>query len=437
MSQQQPESATDKHPESAVDPAVLVQAESTVLEAAETVAEAAVFAGGIVESDTITRVVLGDKTFILVGTAHISRDSVAEVARVITGLKPDRVCIELDQARYTSMTQEESWKNLDIFKVIREGKGFLLLANLILGSFQKRMGLDGGAKPGEEMREAIRLCGEMGIPFSLIDRDIQVTLRRAWGKSSFWGKNKLLAALLSSAFTSEKLSSGQIEELKKKSALHGMMEELGDYLPSVKGVLIDERDQHLACRLFDEPGSTLVAVVGAGHVPGMVRWLNDLHQKKASSDISSIIELPKTSNIGKILGLVIPLAIVGLLVAGFVTGGWQGGFAKLLTWLLWNGGLAALGTLAAFGHPLSVLAAFVGAPIATLNPFIGVGLFAAGAEAFFRRPRVTDLENLQVDITTMRGFYKNRVTRILLVFVLSSLGGVVGNIISIPAIFPA
>jgi pheromone shutdown-related protein TraB len=298
------------------------------------------------------------------------------------------------------------------------------------------MGLDGGAKPGEEMKEAIRLCGELGIPFSLIDRDIQVTLRRAWSKSSFWGKNKILAALLSSAFTSEKLSTEQIEDLKKKSALHGMMEELGAYLPSVKGVLIDERDQHLACRLFEADGSTLVAVVGAGHVAGMVRWLTELHAGKASSDVTEISTVPQGAPVGKILGLVIPLAIVGLLVAGFVTGGWQVGLSKLLTWLLWNGGLAALGTLLALGHPLSILAAFVGAPIATLNPFIGVGLFAAGVEVFIRKPRVSDLENLQADITTLRGFYRNRVTRVLLIFVLSSLGGVVGNIISIPAIFP-
>ena len=388
------------------------------------------------ESDTVTRLTFGGKTYVLVGTAHVSQDSVTEVGRMITETRPDKVAIELDQGRYVSMTQADSWKNLDIYKVIKDGKGFMLLANLMLGSFQKRMGMDSGIKPGEEMREAIKVCNEQNIPFSLIDRDIQVTLRRAWGKSSFWGKNKLLAALISSAFSSEKMSADQIEDLKKKSALHGMMEELGDYLPSVKSVLIDERDQHLACRLYEESGDTILAVVGAGHVPGMVKWLNDLHAGKAASDVSAIVELPKAAPVGKIVGLAIPIAIVGLLVAGFVTGGWQTGLTKLLTWLLWNGGLAALGTLAAFGHPLSILAAFVGAPIATLNPLIGVGLFAAGVEALVRKPRVNDLENLQNDITTLRGFYRNRVTRILLVFVLSSLGGMIGNFISIPAIFP-
>ena len=175
------------------------------------------------DSDTVTRLVFGSRSYVLVGTAHVSQDSVAEVNQVIDQVKPDRVCIELDQGRYNSMTQADSWKNLDIFKVIKSGKGFMLLANLVLGSFQKRMGLEGDAKPGQEMVEAIRLCNERNIPFSLIDRDIQVTLGRAWGKSSLWGKNKLLAALISSAFTNEKMRPEQIEELKKKSALHSMM----------------------------------------------------------------------------------------------------------------------------------------------------------------------------------------------------------------------
>lgn len=384
--------------------------------------------------ETVTELAFGDRRYFIVGTAHISQHSVADVAQTIETAQPDKICIELDQARYQSMTQADSWKNLDVFKVIRGGKGFMLLANLILSSFQKRMGLDTGGKPGEEMREAVRLAEEKGVPFALIDRDIQTTFRRAWSTSSFWGKNKLLAALLGSAFSNEKLSAEQIEELKAKSALHGMMDELAGYLPTVKSVLIDERDQHLACKLYDEPGNRLVAVVGAGHVPGMVRWLNELHAGEKKSDVTAIVAVPPPSKVGKVVGWLIPAAIVGLLAVGFVSGGLDKGFSQVLTWLLWNGGLAALGTLIAFGHPLSILAALVGAPIATLNPFIGVGMFAAGVETWVRKPRVDDLERLQEDIASLRGFYRNRVTRILLVFILSSLGGMIGNLISIPAL---
>ena len=414
------------------DPAILIQTESSVLETGEALATPA----SLTDSDTITRLVFGAKTYILIGTAHISAESVAEVRHVLENLQPDRVCIELDQGRYTSMTQADNWKNLDIFKVIKSGKGFMLLANLVLGSFQKRMGLDNDSKPGEEMREAIRFCQEKEIPFSLIDRDIQVTLRRAWAKSSFWGKNKLLAALVGSAFSSEKMDAQQIEDLKKKSALQGMMEELGNYLPSVKSVLIDERDQFLACRLFSETGDNLVAVVGAGHVPGITRWLTDLHAGKASSDLDAISQVPKPGKLGKVLTWVVPLAILGLIAYAFAHSGWQTGLASLFTWWLIHGSLVALGTLLALGHPVTIVLGFILSPLGSFHILGAVGIVTGGIQAWISKPRVSDLENLQTDITSFRGFYRNRVTRVLLVFVLSSLGGVVGNILAALAIIP-
>jgi pheromone shutdown-related protein TraB len=408
----------------------LVETESTVLDAADAIIDSAA------DSDTITRITLGERTYILVGTAHVSKDSIADVSRVITGESPDRVCIELDQVRYTSLTQAENWKNLDIFKVIRSGKGFLLMANLMLSSYQKRLGLDGNTKPGAEMCEAVRLCNENNIPFSLIDRDIQVTLRRAWGKSSFWGKAKLLATLLSAAFSNEKMEPEQIEQLKNKSALHGMLEELGTYLPSVKSVLIDERDQHLACRLFDEPGKKLVAVVGAGHVPGMVKWLTDLHEAKASSDVSAIIEVPKPAKVGKILAWIVPIVIVGMIGYAFVHTGWQNGLHSLLTWWLIHACFVTLGTILALGHPVTIILGFIASPLGSVHIAGSVGILTGGIQALVCKPRVSDLENLQNDITTIKGFYRNRASRILLVFILSSLGGVIGNIISIPVLFP-
>lgn len=388
------------------------------------------------QADNVITVQHGEKTYILVGTAHVSQESVEEVKQLITSNNPEKVCIELDQGRYQSLSQPESWKNLDIYKVIKEGRGPLLLSNLMLSSYQKRLGIDMGTKPGEEMRAAIELANELNIPFTLIDRDIQTTLRRAWGISGLWGKSKLMATLLSATFTDEKIEASQIEELKKTSALHGMMEELASFLPSVKKVLIDERDQFMAARLYETSGNKLLAVVGAGHVPGMIKHLEALHQGTESSDTSAITHVPKPGIIGKVIGWLIPLTIVAFIIASFVTGGAEKGLGNILQWVAFNGGLAALGTLLALGHPLTILTAFVGAPIATLNPVLGIGMFTALVEAVVRKPRVHDLENLANDISSFRGVYKNRVTRVLLVFVLSSLGGVIGNFIALPLIFP-
>lgn len=390
----------------------------------------------LTQADNVVSKTYGDKTYILVGTAHVSKESVDEVRTLIRTMAPDKVCIEIDQMRYNTLSQPESWKSLDIYKVIKEGRGPLLLSNLMLTSYQKRLGVDMGTKPGEEMRAAIDLANELNIPFTLIDRDIQTTLRRAWGTSGFWGKSKLIATLLSATFADEKIEASQIEELKKTSELHGMMEELASFLPSVKKVLIDERDQFMAARLFETEGNRLLAVVGAGHVPGMLNNLDALHAGTASPDTSAISFIPKPSIIGKVIGWLIPLTIVGFIVASFISGGMEKGFANIVQWVIFNGGLAALGTLLAMGHPLTILTAFAGAPIATLNPVLGIGMFTALVEAVIRKPRVHDLENLTVDISSFKGVYRNRVTRVLLVFILSSLGGVIGNFIALPLIFP-
>jgi len=383
-------------------------------------------------SDTITELNFGNKTYILVGTAHVSPESVQDVQNTIRTQSPEKVCIELDAGRYASMSQEDSWKKLDIYKVIKEGKGFLLLSNLMLSSFQKRMGLDIGIKPGEDMRAAIQTSQELSIPFSLIDRDIQVTLRRAWATSSLFGKAKLMSALLSSAFSNEKIDPKQIEELKNKSELHGMLEELSAYMPQVKKTLIDERDHYMAARLFETSEQRVLAVVGAGHVPGMTRHLEALHTGAETSDTSAISSVPKSGIALQLIGWLVPLSIVGVIVWGFISGGSEKGLNNILTWIAFNGGLAALGTLISLGHPLTILSAFIGAPIATLNPFIGIGLITGAVESMLRKPRVQDLENLQTDITSLKGFFRNRVTRILMVFILSSLGGVIGNFIAAP-----
>ncbi|HET7838574.1 MAG TPA: TraB/GumN family protein, partial [Rectinemataceae bacterium] len=325
-----------------------------------------------------------------------------------------------------------SWESLDIVKVLREGRGFLLISNLALAGFQRRMGADVGVKPGEEMLAAVQSAKDAGIPYSFCDREVQVTLKRAWAKSGLWNRAKLMAALLESSFFAEKLSADQIEKLKERNELEEMMAELSSFLPSVKEVLIDERDRFLASRIYEAEGSKVLAVVGAGHLNGIESWLSRLAAGEASSDTSDIQSVPPPSKWGKVIGWAIPAVIVGLIILGFFKAGVSASLALLVKWILLNGSLAALGSLLCMAHPLTILASFVMAPIATLNPFVGVGLFAGLAEAFLRRPRVRDLENLAEDVVSIKGFYKNRVTHILLVFFLSSLGGALGNFIALP-----
>lgn len=379
------------------------------------------------EGDTITRVNIGDREICLIGTAHVSPDSVTEVKSVISTEKPDHVCVEIDAGRYKSMTQKQSWNDMNITKIIKEQKSFLLIANLMLSSFQKRMGSSMGMKPGEDMKAAIDISKQEGIDFSFSDREIQITLKRAWAKSSFWSKNKVLAVLLSSAFSSEEASAKDIEELKDRNELEGMMDELAKELPMVKEVLIDERDQFLATSVYNRPEKRIVAVIGAGHVPGMIKWFEALESGSKNSDLKEISSIPPKSILTKSLPFVLPIIIVGLISLGFIFNGSEVGFDMIKRWFLTNGILSGLGALIALGHPLTILAAFVTAPITSLNPMIGVGIVTGVVETALRKPRVEDFKSLSDSVSHLKLWYKNRVLRILLVVALSSIGSVAGT----------
>lgn len=381
---------------------------------------------------TIRRIKTDTREIILVGTAHISKESVDETLKTIAEERPDRVCVELDDARLQSINNEKGWQELDITKILKDGKGFLLLANLVLSSFQKRMGADVGSKPGEEMKAAIKASEEASIPVSLVDRPIHVTLQRAWAKNGFIGKMKLLATLISSAFSDEELSAQDIENLKDQGAMDGMMAELATHLPMVKEVLIDERDRYLASKIWEAPGTKTVAVLGAGHLPGAEAYLAKLASGEVTSDTTDISVIPPKTSLSKALGLLVPVLIVAFIAAGFFKGGAQMSADMLLNWLILNSGLAAVGTILALGHPLAVLASILGAPVGTLNPFLAVGLFSGLAQAWAKKPQVKDMETLGTDVMTLKGFYKNRITHVLLVFILSSLGGAIGNFITVP-----
>ena len=375
-----------------------------------------------------------DREIILVGTAHISKESMEEVDKTVRDTLPDCVAVELDEQRYESIKSPEAWKNLDIVKVLKEKRGFIMLANLVLGSFQRRMGADVGVKPGDEMRSALAVSEELGIPVAMVDRPIQTTLRRAWAKNSLWGKLKLLSALFAAAFEKEEISAEQIESLKSSNEMDSMMDELAGYLPTVKEVLIDERDRYLASHIWNCKGKKVLAVLGAGHLPGVEKFLNGIASGEKNCDTADIEEVPAAGAGAKIAGWIFPVLLIALIAAGFFTGGVKTSFDMLISWVLWNGSLAALGTLLALGHPLAIITGFVGAPLGTLNPFLAVGLFTGLVQAWVRKPKVEDMEHLADDASSLKGLYKNRIGRVLLVFFLSSLGGSIGNFIAVPAL---
>ena len=372
---------------------------------------------------------LGGREFVLIGTAHISAESVNEVKAAVEEKKPDCVAIELDEQRLKTMTEEESWKNLDIVGVLKRNQGFVMLANVVLSSFQKKMGSNVGVKPGEDMKAAYETAQSLGIRTQMVDRPVQTTLRRAWAKNSLIGKCKLLSLMIASVFDTEEVTDEQIENLKNSSEMDNMMSELSAYLPAVKTVLIDERDLYLASRIWNCPGEKVLAVLGAGHIPGVVAHLNAFAEGKGSADTSEIEKIPEKKISAKVIGWLIPLIIIALIAAGFYFGGKKNGWNMMVSWGIWNSVLAGIGALAAAAHPLAILLAALSAPFTSLCPLVGCGMVAGLAQAFLCKPKVSDLESIQSDCN-LKGFYKNRILRVLLVFALSSLGSSLGTFVA-------
>jgi len=382
------------------------------------------------QKSNLTRLEKNGRILLILGTAHVSSESVEETRRVIREEKPDHVCVELDSGRLHSLKDSQAWEKLDLGQVIRQGKGFLLMANLVLSGFQKRIGKNLDSKPGAEMLAAVTEADSLGIPVSLIDREVSVTLRRAWARSGFWAKNKLIAALLGSAFDTSPLEKKTVENLKQHSELDEMMNELSKELPRAKEVLIDERDALLALGTWEAPGVKILSIVGAGHVPGMTRVLGEIADNGLIPDREEISKVPPPGWFGQIIPWLLPLIIVGVLGWGLYNYGLEKFLSLLGIWSIFTGGGAALGSLIAFAHPLTILLALVSAPITTLHPLIGVGMLTGVAEAYMRKPRVGDFQNLQDDTSSIKGFYRNRITRTLLVMVLSSLGAIAGTFVA-------
>ena len=377
-------------------------------------------------NDNTYRLTFEDKEVILIGTAHVSRESAELVGTVIEAETPDTVCVELCQSRYRTITQKNKWQDTDLIKVIKERKAFLLLSNLMLASFQKRIGKRLGIKPGEEMLRAIKVAGEVGATVYPADRDIRTTLSRAWRLMGFWKRIKLLVQLVISIGETDSITEQDIEEMKKKDVLESLLEEIGEALPELRHILIDERDQYLAYKIRTVTGKKIVAVVGAGHVPGIRKHWND------PVDVDSLEQIPPKGKLIAFLKWGVPSVVVGLIILGFFFAGASVGTDMIKWWVLANGVLSGIGAVMALAHPVTVLSAVVAAPLTSLNPMIAAGWVAGLVEVLLGKPKVKDFERLPEDISSIRGFWKNKITRILLVVIFTNLGSSLGTFVAIP-----
>ena len=377
-------------------------------------------------NDNIHRLTFEDREITLIGTAHVSRESADLVTRVIEEEKPDTVCVELCESRYKAIKQKNRWQNTDLIKVIREKKSFLLLSNLLLTSFQKKIGQKLGVKPGEEMIRAMEAADSVGAHIHLADRDIRITLSRTWRLMGLWTKMKLLAQLVTSMGEVDSIKEEDIEKMKDKDVLETLLSEIGKTLPELRRILIDERDKYLTEKIRSAPGKRIVAVVGAGHVPGIKRDWNE------AIDLNALDELPPKGKLFSFLKWGIPALVVGLIVLGFFYAGASAGTHMIKWWVLANAVFAGLGAAIALAHPLTVLSAIVASPITSLNPMIAAGWVAGLVETFIGKPKVKDFENLPADILSLKGFWKNKITRILLIVVFTNLGSSLGAFVAIP-----
>lgn len=375
------------------------------------------------------RLSLEDREIIIIGTAHISQVSVDQVKRVIEEEKPDTVCIELCESRYNSLKDPDRWKKTDIVTIIKDGKSHLLLAQLLLASYQKKLGSELNIKPGQEMLTASEEAEKVGAKLEFIDRDVKTTLKRVWGSMSTWSVVKLFWSSIESIWKPISVTAEEIERMKSSDALAEAMAEFTQVLPEVRESLIDERDRYMSQKLRDSKGKKIVAVVGAGHVPGMEGYLYQEH------DLSKLETTPPPSPYGKIFTYGIPLALLILLVYSVIQSGLGAGAKLLETWAIVTGSCAAVGAILALSHPLTILAAFISAPIATLHPLIATGWIAGLVEAWIRKPTVEDFENVIDDFSSIKGIFRNRVSRILVVIALTNLTASAGTIFGLTTLF--
>ncbi|NLF45890.1 MAG: TraB/GumN family protein [Syntrophomonadaceae bacterium] len=377
----------------------------------------------VTEQQNVTRLEYEGKEIILIATAHVSKESVELVKEVISTERPDSVCIELDQERFDNMQDPEAWQKTDLVKVIKAKKVGFMIANLFLGSYQKKIARQLGVAVGGEMKQGIESAQEIGAQLVLADRSIQTTFLRIWRKLGFGEKVKLLFSLIWSIDEEVDITEDDLQEMLQQDMLESVIADVRKQFPQIGEVLIGERDQYLANRIKNAPGPKIAAVLGGAHVPGVKE---EIFKTQNIEEISSV---PPAGPWAKVAGWFIPAAILLLIGYAFlvdVQTGWQ----QLSTWVLWTGSLAALFTALSFGHPLSILTSFVAAPFTTLNPVLACGWISGLVEAAIRKPAVEDLQNVGEDILSIKGFYRNRLLRTLLVIVMTNLGASIGTFVA-------
>ncbi len=368
----------------------------------------------------------------ILGTAHVSRASAEAVKELVQSEEFDVVCIELCQSRYNSIMRPSLLAEMDLFDVIRQGKASMVIASLALGAYQQRIAEQLGIEPGVEMKTAIIEAKMLNIPIVLIDREVGTTLKRVYHNVPFWKRIYLVAGLLTSVLSREKVTEEEIEKLKSGDILETTFTQFSEEAEDLFKPLIDERDKYMAAKLFktteENKAKNILAVVGAGHVKGMSQYLKN-KGFNPNSVIAELDTIPHKRSWFKF----IPWVIVALICVGFYLGfkkspelGWH----LIWQWVVINGSLSAFGAAIAGAHLITIATAFVAAPITSLNPTIGAGMVTAAVEIFIRKPTVKDFGELRKDTSTLMGWRKNRVARILLIFLLSSLGSAIGTYVA-------
>ncbi|WP_426702987.1 TraB/GumN family protein [Rhodanobacter sp. Col0626] len=384
------------------------------------------------EGQPIERVTRDGVEYVVLGTAHVSRSSVEAVDALLAHQHFDAVAVELCDSRAQSMRDPEAFKQMDLFKVIRQGKAGMVAASLVLSTFQKRLADQSGIQPGAEMKAAMDGADQRGLPLWLVDREVGTTLKRAWHSVGFWQRFGLLGGLLASVFEREDIEQAEIEKLKQGDLLESAFSEFASESKPLYESLIGERDVFMAARLreeasrssSDEPRRVLV-VIGAGHLKGLTSLLREQLDDPAAT-VARLAATPPKARWPKWLAVALVLLVFAAIAWAFHRNASLGTQA-LMAWVLFTGGFAALGALVAGGHPLSILAAFIAAPIKPFRPGIPAGGISAMAEAWVRRPRVVDFDTLRDDIVHWSGWWKNRVARTLLNFFLVSVGTIIGE----------
>ena len=364
-----------------------------------------------------------DKEIILLPTAHVSKKSVLDVKTLIENENPDSVCIELDKQRFDSLNNKKDWQKTDVIKVIKDKKVFLLLVNMLLSSYQRKIASDVDSAVGQEMIQAIDSAKDIGAKLVLADRDIQTTFMRIWRKLRLLEKLKLLYMLLFSSLDDEKLTTEKIEELKGHDMLESALAEINQSLPTVASVLIDERNQYLANKIKKAPGKKIIAILGAAHVPGITKEIY------LDQDMKELASIPPKSFWSKLKGWIIPAIIISLILYSFLNS-FQMGLSQLKSWILYNGTLSAFGCLLLMAHPLTILTAFLVAPITSLNPLLAAGWFAGIVEAIIKKPTVADMQNVYKDITNLKGILTNRFIKILAIVIVANVFSTIATFIS-------